>query len=67
MLGIRHPDGHWTASRLSSYHNGVNPAEKTKITAEHPGEADCIVNDRILGALAVTRGTSRPPKILIHG
>jgi pyruvate dehydrogenase phosphatase len=57
VLGIRHPDGHWTASQLSSYHNGINHAEKTKITAEHPGETDCIINDRILGALAVTRGT----------
>jgi len=56
VLGIRHPDGHWTSSRLSSYHNGENQAEKARIAAEHPGETDCIINDRVLGALAVTRG-----------
>jgi pyruvate dehydrogenase phosphatase len=67
VLGICYPDGHWAASRLSSFHNGENHAEKTKIKTEHPGEADCIINDRVLGALAVTRGTSRIPQVLIHG
>lgn len=23
---------------------------------EHPGEAECVVDDRVLGAIAVTRG-----------
>ncbi|KAF5386184.1 hypothetical protein D9615_002443 [Tricholomella constricta] len=54
-LGIRQPDGRWETSILSSYHNGTDAAERERIKNEHPGESECIVDDRVLGAIAVTR------------
>ena len=47
---------HWRGTVLNSIHNGSNPAELARIRAEHPGEADCAWNDRVLGFLAPTRG-----------
>jgi pyruvate dehydrogenase phosphatase len=58
VLAYKQPSGYWEALRLSSYHNGMNSAEKQRIIEEHPGEAECIVEDRVLGAIAVTRGKS---------
>ncbi|KAF8070260.1 protein serine threonine phosphatase 2C [Lyophyllum atratum] len=54
-LGIRQHDGRWQTSLLSSYHNGANPGERRRIMQEHPGEAECVMEDRVLGAIAVTR------------
>ncbi|KAG2051788.1 protein serine/threonine phosphatase 2C [Suillus hirtellus] len=45
----------WNASILSDNHNGNNPAEADRIKRQHPGEPECIFNDRVLGNLAVTR------------
>lgn len=42
--------------RLSSYHNGTDQSERERLMEEHPGEAECVVDDRVLGAIAVTRG-----------
>ncbi|KAG6857253.1 hypothetical protein H0H87_007086 [Tephrocybe sp. NHM501043] len=55
-LGIHRPDGHWESSLLSSFHNGENASEREKVSREHPDETECFLNNRVLGALAVTRG-----------
>ncbi|KAG2340530.1 protein serine/threonine phosphatase 2C [Suillus weaverae] len=56
VLGSR-PDAssQWNASILSDNHNGNNPAEADRIKQQHPGEPECIFDDRVLGNLAVTR------------
>jgi pyruvate dehydrogenase phosphatase len=43
---------------LSSNHNGKNTSESERIRSEHPGEEECVLKDRVLGAIAVTRGSS---------
>lgn len=55
-LGTRHSDGHWETSLLGSYHNAKNAVEKQRLKLEHPGEVACVTEDRVLGAIAVTRG-----------
>jgi pyruvate dehydrogenase phosphatase len=45
---------------ISRAHNAVG-LEARRISDEHPGEQDIIINDRVLGALAVTRCTSPQP------
>ena len=41
---------------LTSPHNGRTEAEQLRIKGEHPGEERAVFNDRVLGAIAVTRG-----------
>jgi pyruvate dehydrogenase phosphatase len=41
---------------LSSAHNGENEIEANRVRNEHPGEPECILYDRVLGSIAVTRG-----------
>ncbi|KAF8498824.1 protein serine threonine phosphatase 2C [Gautieria morchelliformis] len=55
VLGTKSPDGTWKATSLSSNHNGDNDAEVKRVRDEHPGENECILRDRVLGAIAVTR------------
>jgi pyruvate dehydrogenase phosphatase len=43
---------------LSSNHNGKDASESERIKSEHPGEEECVLKDRVLGAIAVTRGSS---------
>jgi hypothetical protein len=45
----------WQVELLTSTHNGDNDDELARIRAEHPDEAECILNRRVLGALAPTR------------
>ncbi|KAG2048158.1 protein serine/threonine phosphatase 2C [Suillus hirtellus] len=52
----RDASSQWNASVLSDNHNGNNPVEAARIKRQHPGEPECIVDDRVLGNLAVTRG-----------
>ncbi|KAG1840888.1 hypothetical protein C8R48DRAFT_620673 [Suillus tomentosus] len=52
----RDASSQWNASILSDNHNGNNPAEADRIKQQHPDEPECIVDDRVLGNLAVTRG-----------
>ncbi|KLO19449.1 protein serine/threonine phosphatase 2C, partial [Schizopora paradoxa] len=40
---------------LNALHNGGNPTEFERIEREHPGEPECMLRKRVLGALAVTR------------
>lgn len=45
----------WQIEVLTNAHNGDNDAEIERIRAEHPDEPECILNRRVLGALAPTR------------
>lgn len=45
----------WQVDVLTSAHNGDNDAEIERIRTEHPDEPECILNRRVLGALAPTR------------
>ncbi|CAA7259279.1 unnamed protein product [Cyclocybe aegerita] len=54
VLGTRE-GGEWKTRVLSTAHNGENAAEAERVRSEHPGEAACILDDRVLGAIAVTR------------
>ncbi|KAG1861589.1 protein serine threonine phosphatase 2C [Suillus subalutaceus] len=56
VLGTKNSNGKWDATILSVNHSGRNPAEVARIRKEHPNESECIKFDRILGAIAVTRG-----------
>ncbi|KAJ7132892.1 protein serine threonine phosphatase 2C [Mycena crocata] len=55
VLGVKSPSGAWDASVLSSNHNGAEKAEADRIFSEHPGESQCVLRERVLGAIAVTR------------
>jgi hypothetical protein len=39
----------------------MNPTEVARIRKEHPNEPECVKFDRVLGAIAVTRGEYFPP------
>lgn len=45
----------WTGTILNSLHNCDNPAELQRILREHPGERECIWDNRVIGYLAPTR------------
>jgi pyruvate dehydrogenase phosphatase len=45
----------WVVDLLTHTHNGYNDAELDRIKKAHPGEPECIVDRRVLGALAPTR------------
>jgi pyruvate dehydrogenase phosphatase len=51
---------------LTTDHHVSNPAELARIRSQHPDETDCVVDGRILGALAVTRGI-RPSRLSVCG
>jgi hypothetical protein len=43
---------------LSSNHNASYPAEQERVKSEHPEDEKeaCMLNNRVLGAIAVSRG-----------
>ena len=45
----------WDIEVLTVIHNGDNDAELARVHKNHPGEPECIVDRRVLGALAPTR------------
>ena len=45
----------WNIEVLTVIHNGDNDAELARVHKNHPGEPECIVDRRVLGALAPTR------------
>ncbi|KAK0195261.1 protein serine threonine phosphatase 2C [Armillaria mellea] len=47
--------GAWDAILLSSNHNGTESSEVKRIRQEHPDEPECVLRNRVLGAIAVTR------------
>ncbi|KDR75423.1 hypothetical protein GALMADRAFT_556142 [Galerina marginata CBS 339.88] len=55
VLGTKDASGRWTSTVLSSAHNGENKVEADRVRSEHPGEQECVMDDRVLGAIAVTR------------
>ena len=57
VLISRLPNGTFNARRMCEIHNGGNCRELRRIMDEHPGERECIVDNRVLGFLAPTRGT----------
>jgi hypothetical protein len=51
----------WDIEVLTTNHNGDNIDELERVRKAHPGEPECIVDNRVLGALAPTRCTSLLP------
>ena len=45
---------------MTSNHNCENDAEVSRVILEHPGEPECILDRRVLGALAPTRCNFAP-------
>lgn len=45
----------WEIDVLTTSHNGDNDAEVERIQNAHPGESECVIEGRVLGALAPTR------------
>ncbi|KAF4578384.1 hypothetical protein EYR36_000191 [Pleurotus pulmonarius] len=45
----------WAVERLTREQNGGNDEEIARVRAEHPGEPECVVDRRVLGALAPFR------------
>lgn len=56
VLGIKQPDGSWTARDLVAPQNGSNQDELQRVQDAHPEEPDATLRNRVLGAIAVTRG-----------
>jgi len=47
----------WNIEVLTRPHNGENPLEVERVMNEHPGEPECILDGRVLGAIAPFRCT----------
>ncbi|KII89392.1 hypothetical protein PLICRDRAFT_91766 [Plicaturopsis crispa FD-325 SS-3] len=45
----------WNIQVLTKNHNGDNDAEVDRVRSEHPGEPGCVVDRRVLGAIAPFR------------
>jgi len=45
----------WKVEVLTTSHNGDNDAELERVRESHPDEPECVVDRRVLGALAPTR------------
>ena len=45
----------WVVERLTTDHNGDNDAEVTRVQRAHPDEPECVIDRRVLGALAPFR------------
>lgn len=43
---------------MSETHNGNQAIEADRVRLEHPGEEEAVLRNRVLGAIAVTRGRS---------
>ncbi|KAG8730080.1 hypothetical protein FRC10_003144 [Ceratobasidium sp. 414] len=56
ILGVKLSNGQWEARDLIPPHNGSNPREMQNVRDAHPGEPNVTARDRVLGAIAVTRG-----------
>jgi pyruvate dehydrogenase phosphatase len=56
VLGRKSEGNTWTSEILSANHNGKDQQEAQRVRDEHPGEEECIANDRVCSVIAVTRG-----------
>ncbi|KAF8839869.1 protein serine/threonine phosphatase 2C [Paxillus ammoniavirescens] len=45
----------WNFEILTTVHNGENRREVERVKSEHPGESGCVVDNRVLGAIAPFR------------
>ncbi|KAF9265903.1 protein serine/threonine phosphatase 2C [Marasmius fiardii PR-910] len=54
-------DDEWEVNVLTRDHNGDNDAEVERVHKEHPGEPDCVIDRRVLGALAPFRALGDTP------
>jgi pyruvate dehydrogenase phosphatase len=45
----------WKVEPLTTIQNGDNDSEVERVRHEHPGEDQCVLDRRVLGALAPTR------------
>ncbi|KAI9507891.1 protein serine/threonine phosphatase 2C [Russula earlei] len=54
-LGSRMHPGDWSTAFATTPHNGDNPSEVLRIRGQHPGEPECMMDDRIVGFLGPTR------------
>lgn len=48
-------DEDWMIDHLTTEHNGDNDAEVERVQQAHPGEPECVLDRRVLGALAPFR------------
>lgn len=55
VLGSKKAD-QWTATVMSTAHNGEAKEEAKRVIREHPNEPDVMLDNRVLGSIAVTRG-----------
>lgn len=59
VLGVRaNHSTDWNVSILSANHNAAIPSEIEALRSAHPGESEAVLNDRVLGGIAITRGLS---------
>ncbi|KIY68778.1 protein serine/threonine phosphatase 2C [Cylindrobasidium torrendii FP15055 ss-10] len=49
------PKDSWDVRTLTTIHNGDNEDEIERVRSQHPNEPECVVDGRVLGALAPTR------------
>jgi len=57
VLVTQRDSGAWDSRNLTAQHNGYNHTEINRVRSEHPEESECVINGRVLGALAPFRCT----------
>ncbi|KAG6888918.1 hypothetical protein C0992_007105, partial [Termitomyces sp. T32_za158] len=55
MVSLDSARGDWIVERLTTAHNGDNDAEVERVRLAHPDEPECVIDRRVLGALAPFR------------
>ena len=65
VLGVRTDDSAWDVSVLSANHHAAVPSEIETLQSAHPGESEVILNNRVLGGIAITRGLSSSRSTMI--
>ena len=56
VLGSETATGDWKGELITQNHNAANSLEANRLREEHPGEPACVMHDRVLGDITVTRG-----------
>lgn len=55
MVSRTEDDEDWKVERLTTDQNGDNDSEVERVRQAHPGEPECVIDRRVLGALAPFR------------
>jgi hypothetical protein len=55
VLGSRTHTGDWSAAFVTALHDGNNPSEVSRVQNQHPGEPECMQDNRVVGFLGPTR------------